>query len=84
MAINAPLLLKRLFLISVTIFGLLTVVVLFFCADARIHPHEKGISLVDIIDYCYISLGLLFLALVFKVLSIALYKRNKAKNLSNY
>jgi hypothetical protein len=53
---------------SLIILGVLSLVVLFFFVDARLHPGEKGISNTDLQDYVKISFMLLILFGMCKVL----------------
>jgi formate hydrogenlyase subunit 3/multisubunit Na+/H+ antiporter MnhD subunit len=72
--------LKKLSSLWLLILGVLTCIVGFFCIDARIHPHEKGISKIDLLDYMYVSVTLIFLYLTCKIISLSLSKRNNLKN----
>jgi len=54
--------------LSLIIWGVLSLIVIFFLIDARLHPHEKGISIADILDYAKISAILLLLFAICKLL----------------
>jgi len=67
--------LKSLSLLCLLLLGILSFIVGFLCIDARIHPHEKGISKVDLLDYMYISVTLILVYLICKTISFILSKR---------
>ncbi|TWJ00859.1 hypothetical protein JN11_02119 [Mucilaginibacter frigoritolerans] len=75
---NLIFLLKKLSLLCLLLFTILSFIVGFFCIDARIHPHEKGISKTDILDYIYVSVTLLFLYIICKIITFILSKKLRA------
>jgi hypothetical protein len=74
------LVLNKLALLLLLLLGILSVIVGIFCIDARIHPHEKGISKIDLLDYMHLSFILAFLYLTLKAISVILSKGKEVKN----
>lgn len=72
--------LKKLSSLWLLLLGILTFIVGVFCIDARLHPHEKGISKTDLLDYMYVSITLVFLYLICKVVSLILSKRTSVND----
>ena len=71
---------KKLSLLWLLLFGVLSFIVGVFCIDARIHPHEKGISKADLLDYMYVSITFIFLYLICRVIPFILFKRINKSN----
>jgi len=61
---------------AIILWGLLSIIVLFFLIDRGIHPHIKGISNLDLKNYLKISIWLIG---IFGVTRVSMYVLNSGQ-----